>query len=299
LLVSVVALLIDKMTRSESAPTAAPSWSSFLEVARLMFPVATLYMTNNCLVFLVIAHVRLDAYAVWRNLSILFNALIWVSVLQRHIDFHRWIAVITCMIGSCYNSLGADGSFIIDAALGGVLLTAFLSSLASVCNERVIKCPEAQHLDINQINILLYGQILCIMFVLGVGYWLFQGAPVDVAAIQETFSSLTPGAWKIISLQVTLGLCVSRVLKHADAVAKTVVGSLRDVAIVFVAPHLVVGTRYDAIAVGSACLVGVAGMIYSVPPPKAKAEPPVPPPLPEGRSQPEPEADTTIDAKKL
>mmetsp|Transcript_169150 Transcript_169150/g.543729 ORF Transcript_169150/g.543729 Transcript_169150/m.543729 type:complete len:108 (-) Transcript_169150:158-481(-) len=65
-----------------------------------------------------------------------------------------------------------------------------------------------------------------------------------------------------------MGIAVSRVLKYTDAVAKTVVGSLRDVAIVFFAPHVVMATRFDSIAVGSACLVGIAGMIYSVPPAK-------------------------------
>merc|ERR1711862_764467 len=77
--------------------------------------------------------------------------------------------------------------------------------------------------------------------------------------------SITMGACKIIFLQIALGLAVSRVLKYADSVAKTVVGTLRDVIIVFFAPFLVLRTRFDLNSVGSACLVGMAGMIYFAP----------------------------------
>jgi len=245
-------------------------WRGAGEVAKLMLPVAMLYNANNLLNFVVLAHVRLDAYAVWRNLSILFNAVIWVWALQRHIEVHRWVAVGVCLLGSCFNSLGADGRIIVDVALSGVLLSALLSSVASVFNERVIKSKEAASLGINEVNLLLYTETLSLMALGLVCYGFVRGFP----SLHDVFlilAGITPGAWKIIGMQVAMGLSVSRVLKHADAVAKTVVGSLRDVAIVMIAPHVITATRFDTIAVGSACLVGLAGMIYAVPPPVLEA----------------------------
>merc|ERR1712216_629155 len=75
-----------------------------------------------------------------------------------------------------------------------------------------------------------------------------------------------PGSWRIIATQAAVGLSVSRILKYVDSMAKTIVGSLRDVVIVVVAPYIITATRGDSIAVGSACLVGLAALIYAVPP---------------------------------
>lgn len=244
-------------------------WANTLEVARLMLPVALLFGCNNLLNFLVLARVRLDAYAVWRNMSILFNALIWVWALQRRIEPHRWAAVALCMLGSCFNTLGPDGHILFDIGVLGVLLSALLSSSASVFNERAIKSTAAAHLSIDQLNIMLYGETLLLMLAGAIQYELRGFAKVDgrhpVHALADAIDTITRGTWLIIGMQVVLGLCVSRVLKHADAVAKTVVGSLRDVGVVFLAPFVVAATRFDAISVGSACLVGLAGMIYSMP----------------------------------
>merc|ERR1719277_2525107 len=117
-----------------------------------MLPVALTFNINNLLVLVVLARVRLDAFAVWRNMSIFFNALLWVWALKRRLETHRWVAIIACMMGCCLNSFGPDGQLAWDVAVSGVLFSAFLSSVASVCNERVIKSEEASRLSIDKVN---------------------------------------------------------------------------------------------------------------------------------------------------
>jgi len=236
-------------------------WGSALAVAPMMLPVAILFNINNLLNFAVLARVRLDAYAVWRNMSIFFNALVWVWALRRRLEIHRWVAISACMMGCCLNSFGPDGRPAWDAAVCGVLLSALLSSMASVCNERVIKSDEASQLTIDKVNIILYSETLLLMLC-GCSFYLLTQGPHLVRSVMDAFGTFTPGAGKIVAMQVCLGLSVSRVLKHSDAVAKTVVGSLRDVVLVLIAPGLVVGTRLDWLSLGSACLVGLAGLIY-------------------------------------
>jgi len=267
-------------------------WHGALGVALAMSPVAAIYTSNNLLTFYVLAHVRMDAYAVWRNLSILFNAMIWVWALQRPIERHRWVAVGVCLLGSVFNTVEPDGRIVVDLALSGVLLSAFLSSLACVFNERVIKSKEAATLDINQVNMLLYCETLgCLSLIFLVRRFAFSDASLSLAVV----AAIKPGAWRIISLQVAMGLSVSRILKYADSMAKTIVGSLRDVAIVVIAPYVVTATRNDNVAVGSACLVGLAGLIYAVPAAVVASAPPAAG-LEAGQG---PEKSSDVSARKL
>merc|ERR1719379_566370 len=92
------------------APNSAEDAGSFWEVpwvrvALRMLPVALIYNANNFLVFAVLARVNLDAYAVWRNISIIFNALLWVWTMQRNLSLHRWVALGICLLACCLNSL--------------------------------------------------------------------------------------------------------------------------------------------------------------------------------------------------
>mmetsp|Transcript_57573 Transcript_57573/g.166618 ORF Transcript_57573/g.166618 Transcript_57573/m.166618 type:complete len:490 (+) Transcript_57573:70-1539(+) len=264
-----MSLALHAISRLRPGGACQRSWAAMGEVKWLMLPVAALYGCNNLLNFFVLAHVRMDAYAVWRNMSILFNALFWVWALRRTIEPHRWVAVVLCMLGSTFDSVSPDGRLQLDIGVVGVLLSALLSSSACVFNECVIKSQVSSKLSLDQLNIVLYSETFTVVAcagavrtaVLNGAEGLTHAAGVLIGALLH----MDRGLCLIIALQVALGLSVSYVLKHADAVAKTVVGSLREVAVVFLAPWVVVHSRSDALAVGSACLVGVAGMIYSIP----------------------------------
>jgi len=120
----------------------------------------------------------------------------------------------------------------------------------------VLKCPAASHLDINQVGILLYSQCLMVMLIASI---------FILGHTQELAGSVTPGAWMIIVAQIAQGISVSRVIKFADTVSKSMVCSTSNVVLVVLAPHIVHGTRLDLISIGSACLACTGGMIYATP----------------------------------
>lgn len=246
------------------------SWTGALMVGYQMLPVALIYNFNNLLVFAVLAQVKLDAYAVWRNSAILFNAILWVWVLQRPLSCHKWIAINVCLAACCLNSMQLDGNFSFGLPVAGVLLSAFNSSIASVLNEYVLKARAASSLELDQVNLILYSETLILMAVGYAVWFLFDVVrthPEEETLYAHLAAPVTAGAWRIIGMQVLLGLSVSRVLKYADAVAKTVVGSMRDVVLVFLAPSVVSmsSTRFDWVSVGSVCWVAVSGLIYFTP----------------------------------
>jgi multidrug transporter EmrE-like cation transporter len=232
-----------------------------LKIAMLMLPVALIYNLNNLLVFAVLATIKLDAYAVWRNSSILFNAILWVWMFGKRLQSHRWIAIVICMAACCLNSLQLDGRLVFGLPVAGVVLSAFLSSIASVFNEYVIKARASTSLGLDQINMILYVETLSLML-LGFACWVAIDSSVTRSDIVDRFKNITTGGMRIAMMQVALGLTVSRVLKFADSVAKTVVGSLRDVVVVAVAPFFVLQTRFDWVAISSVAWMAVGGLIY-------------------------------------
>mmetsp|Transcript_72739 Transcript_72739/g.236219 ORF Transcript_72739/g.236219 Transcript_72739/m.236219 type:complete len:229 (-) Transcript_72739:45-731(-) len=221
-----------------------------------MLPVAVLFMLTNSFSFIVIARLNLDARAAWQNSNIIFSALLWVWVMDRCIALHGWVGVCLCMCSACFNSIQQDGTVSADWAVLGQLLVCFLSALSSVWNEEVLKCPAASQLDINQVGILLYSQCLMVILIASI----FIRGPTE-----ELAGSVTPGAWMIIVAQIAQGISVSRVIKYANTVSKSMVSSTSNVVVVVLAPHIVHGTRLDLISIGSACLACVGGMIYATP----------------------------------
>jgi hypothetical protein len=255
---------------SRDGSTQSPSGGSSgaWKVALSMLPVATIYVLNNFLVLTVLASIKMDAFAVWRNISILFNALLWVWSFQKQLPSNRWIAVVICMMACCMNSLQLDGHIALDRAVALVVLSAFLSSIATVLNEFVIKTRASTQLGLDQVNAILYGSTLGLMFLAAAVTAIFQMFRGNSAAIYEAidrYGTITSGGVKIILMQGLLGLSVSRVLRYADSVAKTVVGSLRDVVLVFIAPLFIHDTRFDWVTIGSVAWVALSGIMYFTP----------------------------------
>lgn len=277
LAVSVVMILTISQKPEGDAPSSPPSssdssewWNGLFRIMLRMLPVALLYNMNNILIFYVLVQVNMDAYAVWRNTSIVFNALLWVIVFNRTLGMTKWLAICLLFMACCLNTIGVDGRWDIGLPVLGVVISAFLSSVAGVCNESVIKAVSTTQLTIDQVNCTLYLETLLLM-----AAWFVLAAIIGVQLpdFWQGIATITPGAGRIILMQIALGLAVSRVLKYADVVAKTVAGSFREVIIIIVAPYVVSGTRYNWVTVSSACWVGIAGLLYFSPsaPPAPKA----------------------------
>jgi multidrug transporter EmrE-like cation transporter len=257
-----VSLLLSARSAIAGAWSPVPPSDTKTKAVCLMMPVALLYGCNNTLIYIALAQVRLDTYAVWRNSSILFSALIWTWVWQRRIEHHRWVAIFLCMLGATLHMLEASLAVKLDWGVSLVLLSAILSAMASCFNEYGMKSPATANLTIDQLNIILYSETLAVLLLANA---LHGGLPDNVQNVYATMVGIPTGTWCVVYMQVLLGITVSRVLKHADAVAKTIVGCLRDVFVVLLAPLLVWETRLTPFTVGCSMLVALAGALYSFP----------------------------------
>jgi hypothetical protein len=230
-----------------------------------LFPVAAIYAGNNCLVYIVLGQIELDSYVVWRNTTIFFNALLWTLILSRTLCKHQWAAIGFLMAGCCLNSLETNGSMrdIIGYPVLIVLTSAFMSALAAVLNEAMLKAARFQQLGIDGLNCLLYGQTTFMLLAWILGYAAFEGRPVR-NELPHLASQMDRSAVAIVAMQVALGITVSRVLLYSNTVAKTMAGSAREIIQVGIAP-LFVTSRLDAISLLSVLWIATAMLTYAAP----------------------------------
>jgi hypothetical protein len=227
--------------------------------------VAALYAGNNCLVLFVLAKVDLGSFVVWRNTTVVFQALIWTFILNRTLKVNQWAAVGFLFIGCCLNSFDTDGSTSDVVGLPALLLltSALASATAAALNESVLKREALQELGIDGLNVLLYVQTLSLLCA-----WLLlraalAGRPV-LAELPRLLAGLDRSAAGLVIVQTLLGLTVARVLRYADAVAKTVAGGFREIVQVLVAPVFVT-SRLDWISLASVFWIATAAAAFFVP----------------------------------
>lgn len=253
----------------ESPPVAENGTETRLQTSLAAFvrlvPIALLYSMNNCLTLFVLAFVKLHSYVVWRNTAIFFNALLWTYALGRTLGKHQWMAVGFMWIGCSLNAITADGS--ISDVVGWpalvLLLSALMSATAAAFNEAVLKTPRFSHLGVDAINIMLYSQTSTFLtcFLLGRAAWHQRSM---VAEFPRLLAQLDSSAISLIVMGTLLGLTVSRVLLHANAVAKTMAGGAREILEVGIAPFFV-ASRLDWTSLPSAVWIAVAMVTYFVP----------------------------------
>jgi len=246
------------------------TWSLMTHAAVRLLPVGLLYAGNNCLVLFVLTKVDLGAYVVWRNTTVLFNALLWTFVLKRSLSGHQWMAVGFLFAGCSLNALDTDGSLsdVIGYPVLLMLLSAFFSALAAALNEGVLKNDAYRALGIDRLNCLLYFQTFSclLMWILGHAAWTNRSV---VHELPDLMSKLDKSAAALICMQTILGLSVSRVLLYADAVAKTMAGGAREIIQASVAPFFV-ASRLDWISFPSVIWIAVAMVTFFAPPPAPK-----------------------------
>lgn len=241
--------------RSDQTPQA--SWHEIRNVGASLTPVAFTYAANNTLTFVLLATTFLDTYVTWRNMSIVFSSLMWMMTFQKMMPLNRVGAVFLVFIGCWCNSLHMDW----EPATWGILASTLLSVAGSVLNERALKAPEHDRVGINVLNILMYAQtVLVTASTLAVIAFL-QGS-LNHASVLELCRSMTAGTLLVIVCQVSLGIVISRVLKHADSVTKTMVGSLKEVMVVGIGYVVVDRIHKDQAALGGSVIASVACLVY-------------------------------------
>lgn len=260
-------------TMVAAAATTAPTWSILAEAAVRLCPVAIIYAGNNCLVFFLLAKVQLDAFVVWRNTTILFTALLWTFVLGRSLNTNQWMAVSFLFAGCCLNSLDTDGSVrdTIGYPVLFMLASAFFSSLAAALNEKTLKQERFRHdIGIDRLNCILYAETsLFLIICICAQAVLAQRHVAD--EFPRLFAGLNSSALAIIIMQSALGISVSRVLLHANAVAKTMANGMREILLACAAPFFVT-SRLDWISFPSVLWIATAMLTFFVPSSSEKVE---------------------------
>merc|ERR1719382_1357231 len=129
------------------------------------------------------------------------------------------------------------------------------NAFGSVINEYALKLNKS--LDINIQNMVLYtGCILCsFIYIAASDPRRVRGGPAIF------FTGFDNKTWFTVGLQSVTGLLVSRMLKHADAIMKTVATCLRGPIIVFIAP-IFTKSKIGALIAISACIVASGCIAY-------------------------------------
>lgn len=224
-----------------------------LEGACLIIP-AFLYAANNMVVFKALASVHLATFGVMRETSLLWTAILWVCIFQVSIGWKRWLAMLGIFLGVTGNLLPDLLRSSLTSSCIWVAVQAFLTAAGAVSNEFTFK--RMPPMDINLQNCILY----CFTGTFTVVYMLIF-EPSVVSSPAAFVAGFTPSCWQVIMLQVVTGLLVSRILKHADAISKSVVAALRGPGVIFLGA-IIFQQHLKLSGVLSAAAVSLAAFMY-------------------------------------
>jgi len=229
LVVSVVLLLTRKLQSGE--PILPSDIQIASDVKCLSLP-AALYVMQNILIYVALGKNDLASFGIFRDSTILWTALIWWFVFRGSLG-HVRLAGITLLFSGMV--LNRAGHFYLDHHAFSwqflwVLVMTLANASGSVANEFAIK-RNAQ-LDLNLQNSILYSMsiflLLCLLAV--------ADTPRLAGGPAAFFSGFTTTTTLMVGLEAMTGLLVSRLLKHADAVTKSVASCLRGPLLVALSP---------------------------------------------------------------
>jgi len=242
---SILAMADYKQTRSCSP-------SDFFWTMRLMMIPAACFFTLNLIRFYALADGDLGEYRVFRSFDVVIVAGLWCVFFKRTLKVHEMVGVGLVTL-SCV-SLGLGSSILSGTVVRGpqtaiVLLMAFISSLGMVTNEMGFR--SLPHLTLFTQNCALY-VVSCTINLL----YIFATIPLD-----EVLHGIDRLAVALLLVDVTLGLCVSCVLKYANAIIK-------QLATGWITPleplvgHWLVGTTLSPMSLGCTLIAGLGNVIY-------------------------------------
>ncbi|KAG2204710.1 hypothetical protein INT47_012006 [Mucor saturninus] len=236
------------------------------ESAKLAFP-AALYLVQNNLQYVAASNLDAATFQVTYQLKILTTAFFSVLILKRNISKLKWMALAILTIGIALVVLpkGASTAFItyitgntitdttVETSSGGnqsnlhgfiaVLTACFLSGLAGVYFEKILKAPASTHkpvptseedadetkkmqeedmddelaasnqIWIRNIQMSFFSVVLGLVFVV----MLQDGVTIVERGFFVNYDALT---WTVIGIQALGGLIVALVVKYADNILK-------------------------------------------------------------------------------
>lgn len=249
----VISLTLYTTSQAVSGAPLLPDRVSLSDVWLFFIP-ALFFTVNNIMVFIAIGGNDASAFGVFRDTMILWTALIWVIVFKASLGPIRLGGIAVIFVGLVVNRVGSISAATFNWAFLLVICMTVTNATGSVFNEYALKFNKA--LDINLQNAMLYS--MCIGFSIII---LACRSPVHLTSAGAFFEGFTSWTVLMVCLQASAGLLVSRLLKYADAVYKTIGTCLRGPALVFVAPFLL-GSRQDLASLVSAFIVAAGCLTY-------------------------------------
>lgn len=248
---------------------AHPSKSDCIRMLGLMLGPASAYSINNALVYFIIAHVDFSSLSVWRQMTPLFVALLWVAIFRRALGMQRWVALCMLIFGTTLNSWSGAGVALPNPVmLTLILLSCFISALSGVANEYALK--QFDWVDIDLMCVFLYMQTaaFALLNVLVCEKQFSRMSGGSFASSNDTLLGNTsliddPNLMIIIGLQVIWGFSVARVLRHLGAVTRAVVNAMKEVCVLLIAPFFVT-SHLSHMVIISALIVGSAVVTFSL-----------------------------------
>jgi len=189
---------------------------------------AMFFTTNNILVYQAIGKNDMAAFGVFTGTMILWTPLIWRAFMNIELGWTRLAGIWFIFWGLAINRAGVSAWNWNFLWVIGMTLT---NATGSVVNEFALK--RNRKLDINVQNSVLYlasGTFAILLLALD--------EPSRLTGPTAFFQGFTGMTFFCLSLLAFSGLVVSRVLKYADSVTKTVACCLRGPCCVFLSPFV-------------------------------------------------------------
>lgn len=249
-----------------------PSQEDSLAAMRLMIVPAISYSMNNAIIYIVVARLDFASLSVWRQLTPLFVASIWVAMFGRQLGIQRWFALALLVSGTALNSVGQTmGVRLNNTMILVVLCSCLTTAVAGVANEYVLK--RCGRLDIDFLCCLLYVQTSVISLLLAVACesrTVMQLAGVSPSLQGNTLLggpslSQEPGLIVIIALQVIFGFAVARVIRYLGAVPRAIVNAAKELTVIVIAP-VFTDSHMNGVVLISAMIVGAAAALFTLAP---------------------------------
>lgn len=214
---------------------------------------AAIFTVNNILLWWAIGQNDIFTFAILRDTMVLWTALLWRGIFGVALGWTRLAAIWVVFMGLVLNQVQLWEQATWSLAPLLVLAMTCCNAFGSVVNELALK--QHRTVDINLQNSVLY--FTCIILTLLT--LLLSNRWRDVYA-HGFFHGFTRHTMFTVILQALAGLSVSRILKYADAVQKTVASCLRGPILVMVSPAVVnsiadMTTFFSAAIVASGCLM--------------------------------------------
>eukprot|EP01006_Ploeotia_vitrea_P044525 TRINITY_DN66836_c11_g1_i1.p1 TRINITY_DN66836_c11_g1~~TRINITY_DN66836_c11_g1_i1.p1 ORF type:complete len:379 (+),score=194.35 TRINITY_DN66836_c11_g1_i1:36-1172(+) len=221
--------------------------SMFYSIPALLFTMWNIINYRSLLL------VDLSMFSIIYQVVVFFTAMSWCFVFNRKLKPRQWGALVLLCAGCFMVHVKPDFSIHFHWGVMYVIAQAFLSAVAGVYNEYLLK--KDLHLNINEQNSYLYfyTTITSLVYL----------AIIDPSAYNHSkfFRGFDGSVVAIIMVQVGIGISVSMILKHLNIIVKLFATALHSPVEVTFA-HILLKTPFTIMVFVASVLIGIATTLF-------------------------------------